>query len=152
MNKNKLTKSVVAALLALSFCSMAYAADANPAWFETLEEKVFHLQARHLSKTTIVKTTWQIYETKTATRRGVSVTVNWGTPKEIETHCVSVEKDGSLYVAQSCYYPVLRAAQSCEWLSAKWVEDGKETVLTVPKHLDNGFVSFELPATAVDAN
>ena len=97
----------------------------------------------------MVQTRWKVVKTKTFSRRKVSVTMEWGKAQEVETVCSGIEKDGKLYVPQSCYYPPRKSQQNIQWLGNTLLADGAVTQLAQAQDMQNGWVRFILSETVV---
>jgi len=146
MNKHHLTKLIAAGLMVLSFSSVC-AEDKVSTWLEALEEQLFQSQQfAQGGQERIVKTTWQIYDTKTFSRRKVTVQVPWGKPKAVETVCEAITPDdGKLYVSETCYYPVQDNDQQRVWRGNKLITQTAEISMDKPVEKHGGFVVFDLP-------
>lgn len=154
MKKRNIIKSVLAVTAVLSFALCATAKEAptasNENWFVSVEQKAIASQqkhlAQHLANKHFVKTTWQLYDTKTASRRKVRVTVNWGKPQSIKTVCEALVLKGQLYVSAACYYPKKAENQNRVLVTNKLMSGADEIALQQPVQYRSGFVIFQLPA------
>ena len=151
MKKNTSIKILISALMILASMGVCAAktSETLPNLSKVLEQKILRLQQEHAAKSAAqlktVKALWNVYNTKTVSRRKVTVTFPWGKPTVVETACSAIEKDGALYVAQSCYEPASQAHQYRQWIGTKLVQGNSEYELARPTAQESGFVVFELP-------
>ena len=92
-----------------------------------------------------VQAQWELIATKTSSHRKVSVTVDWGKPRRVQTTCRAVKEEGKLYVARSCYYPEQKSNETVKWLSSYFSFAGQKITLQEPTVQDSGLVVFILP-------